>query len=189
MTSVNNIAMLESFWDFSIRTYKTEQVATACLSLQDERGVDVNMLLFCCWFGHTRGHLPLQSFQEIFDFSESWAARVVRPLRGARTWMKSDGCSDPRMPTRTCMELREKIKGLELNAEKIQQSVLESLISSFPETTATLPAQLDAITNNVFQYFDMVNINNDDFIREKLSVAIEAGVTDFTREQIKSALA
>jgi hypothetical protein len=87
------------------------------------------------------------------------------------------------------MELREKIKGLELNAEKIQQSVLESLISSFPETTATLPAQLDAITNNVFQYFDMVNINNDDFIREKLSVAIEAGVTDFTREQIKSALA
>ena len=87
------------------------------------------------------------------------------------------------------MELREKIKGLELNAEKIQQSVLESLISSFPETTATLPAQLDAITNNVFQYFDTVNINNDDFIREKLSVAIEAGVTDFTKEQIQSALA
>ena len=181
--------MSESFWDFSIRTYKTENVATACLSLQDERGVDVNMLLFSCWFGHTRGHLPLQSFQDIFDFSENWASRVVRPLRGVRTWMKSDGCADPRMPTETCMELREKIKGLELQAEKIQQSVLESLITSFPETDATLPAQLDAIKNNIFQYFDTVDISNDDFIRENLSVVIGAGVTDFTEDQIQSALA
>jgi uncharacterized protein (TIGR02444 family) len=180
--------MSESFWDFSIRTYKTENAAKACLSLQDERSVDVNILLYCCWFGHTRGRLPLDTFQEIFDFSENWASRVVRPLRGVRTWMKSEGCPDPRMPTESCMQLREKIKGLELNAEKIQQSVLESLALSFPEITLELPAQLEAIKNNIFQYFDTVNISNDDFIREKLSVVIAAGVTDFTEDKIQSAL-
>ncbi len=47
--------MSESLWDFSVRTYRGEWVSAACLALQDERGVDVNMLLYCCWHGATRG--------------------------------------------------------------------------------------------------------------------------------------
>ncbi|MFT5350960.1 MAG: hypothetical protein ACI9MF_001779, partial [Gammaproteobacteria bacterium] len=90
--------MFETFWDYSVRTYRKDNVPEACLSLQDERGVDVNMLLYCCWFGLTRGSQQLESFQEVFDFSENWALSVVRPLRHVRTWMKLEGCPDPRIP-------------------------------------------------------------------------------------------
>src|SRR3954470_3940357 len=37
------------FWNFSLELYAGEGVAEACLDLQERRGCDVNVLLFCCW--------------------------------------------------------------------------------------------------------------------------------------------
>ena len=39
------------FWNFSLELYAGEGVAEACLDLQERRGCDVNILLFCCWLG------------------------------------------------------------------------------------------------------------------------------------------
>ena len=38
-----------AFWEFSLAFYAPEPVGAACLSLQDRRGADVNILLLCCW--------------------------------------------------------------------------------------------------------------------------------------------
>ena len=160
----------------------------ACLSLQDERGVDVNMLLYCCWFGVTRGQQQAEFFQNVFEFSETWAVRVVRPLRHIRTWMKLDGCLDPRMPTETCMEFREKVKGVEFTAEKIQQDVLESLTLAIAEKDQAVPDQLVAIVKNIHQYFATVNIVADDFVRERLLTIIQAGVVALAADEIQAAL-
>jgi len=46
---------VERFWDFSVRTYRTEGVPAAGLSLQNDYGADVNMLLYCAWIGATVG--------------------------------------------------------------------------------------------------------------------------------------
>jgi uncharacterized protein (TIGR02444 family) len=178
----------ETFWDFSVRTYRTEFVPEACLSLQDERGVDVNMLLFCCWYGVTRGRQEKEFFQHVFEFSENWAERVVRPLRNARTWMKLDGCIDPRMPTEICMEFREKVKGVEFSAEKIQQDVLESLTLSIEEKEQSLAEQLTVIKKNIRQYFDTVNIVLDDFVKERLVTIMQAGVVELSAADIRTAL-
>lgn len=37
------------FWAFSTRLYSDPAVAALCLRLQDNAGVNVNMLLFLCW--------------------------------------------------------------------------------------------------------------------------------------------
>ena len=37
------------FWQFSLRFYRQPQVADTCIALQEERGVDVNLLLFLLW--------------------------------------------------------------------------------------------------------------------------------------------
>ena len=37
------------FWRFSLRFYRQPQVADACIALQEEAGVDVNLLLFLLW--------------------------------------------------------------------------------------------------------------------------------------------
>lgn len=180
--------MSESFWDFSVRSYRIENVADACLSLQDERRVDVNMLLYCCWFGVTRGQQQTEFFQNVFEFSETWAVQVVRPLRYVRTWLKLEGCPDPRMPTETCMEFREKVKGVEFNAEKIQQDVLQSLTESITEKDLALSDQLVAIAKNIHQYFATVNIVADDFVRERLLTIIQAGVVELSEDEIQAAL-
>ena len=39
------------FWNFSLELYAGDGVAEACLDLQERRGCDVNILLFCCWLG------------------------------------------------------------------------------------------------------------------------------------------
>ena len=37
------------FWRFSLRFYRQPKVADACIALQEEAGVDVNLLLFLLW--------------------------------------------------------------------------------------------------------------------------------------------
>ncbi|MGZ3308467.1 MAG: DUF2390 domain-containing protein, partial [Xanthobacteraceae bacterium] len=37
------------FWRFSLRFYRQPKVADTCIALQEERGVDVNLLLFLLW--------------------------------------------------------------------------------------------------------------------------------------------
>lgn len=180
--------MSETFWDYSIRTYRTEGVPEACLALQDESGVDVNMLLFCCWFGVTRGPHQTESFQQVFVFSENWANKVVRPLRQVRTWMKLDGCHAPHMPTDSCMEFREKVKGVEFTAEKMQQDVLESIVVSIPEQDLTLIEQLDSIVSNIHQYFIAASITGSEPDKERLLTIIQAGVPDFSEKQIQDVL-
>ncbi|MFB3151067.1 MAG: TIGR02444 family protein, partial [Alphaproteobacteria bacterium] len=45
-------------WDFALVVYRRDGVAEACLALQESQGVDVNVLLFCCWLGESgRGGL------------------------------------------------------------------------------------------------------------------------------------
>ena len=115
----------DSLWNFSVTIYQRPGVSHACLSLQDRLGLDVNVLLFCCWFGCTRGLLDSQMFNDALDFSRSWAEKVVHPLRAARIWMKANNSTQPVSQKL----LREKIKTVELEAEHLQQDFLESLSS------------------------------------------------------------
>ena len=59
----------EDFWRFSTRIYRLDRVADSCLALQDRFGVDVNMMLFCCWSGVTIGRLPTSSVRTAAAFS------------------------------------------------------------------------------------------------------------------------
>ena len=45
----------QNFWKFSLELYDREGVAAACLALQEEYQLDVNLLLFCYWHGSNFG--------------------------------------------------------------------------------------------------------------------------------------
>ena len=183
-----HVDMSEKFWDFSLRTYGTVGVPEACLVLQDQRGLDVNMLLFCCWFGLTRGPIEARDLDQVLDFSLSWATHVVRPLRQVRTWMKSEACLDPRLPTEACMAYREKIKALELGGEKMQQEVLASLAASIPHRDLVPPRQLDAMVANLYHYLAALTIDADDVVRKQLAIILQAGAPVLSRSVIDRAL-
>jgi uncharacterized protein (TIGR02444 family) len=106
------------FWRFSLAVYGRPGVAPACLTLQDMHGLDVNLLLFACFAG-ARGRVLTGQDLEILEAAAGpWHTQVVRPLRGARTWMKQQSMGEAES------RLRERIKALELEAERLEQEKL-----------------------------------------------------------------
>jgi len=123
----------ESFWDFSLRVYRLPQMSQTCLTLQNVHGFDVNVLLFACWFARRHGQMPAPLLHEVLQFSTQWSGAVVTPLRRARTWMKAELAQTHSLVARQpeAEDLRERIKAVELRAEKLQQQALESLAQEY----------------------------------------------------------
>lgn len=111
------------FWDFSLAVYGREGVAQACVALQDRRGLDVNLLLFCCWAGSRGRRLDPADLKGLDAAVRPWREAVVRPLRGIRRWLKTQAAA-PTAPGAPAHGLREKIKADELQAEAAEQALL-----------------------------------------------------------------
>ena len=167
---------VETFWAFSGRTYGKPGVAEACLALQDRYGLDVNMLLFCCWYGCTRGPLDEATLDRILSFADPWATHVVRPLRAVRTWMKATGCEQAEISESDCTSLRERIKQLELDAEKLQQDTLQGLVSGTEPYQLETESQLIANASNLMIYLSRLGIAPDTGSRTELARIVAAGV-------------
>ena len=175
---------IEGFWDFSVRTYRMDGVPNACLSLQNDYGADVNMLLYCCWIGAYIGQFDHELFARASAFSTLWADNVVVPLRSARTWMKQSGCDTEPVPTDTCMQLREEIKSVEFAAEKMQQQVLESLVLIDQSRTDTPEQMLKDVVANLMLYSEHTGIEVCENVRRKFSDIVQAAFPDWRKQMI-----
>ena len=116
----------EEFWTFSVRVYADVAVPPACLTLQNDHGLDVNMLLYCCWLGAHGARLDTDLLERALTFAGPWSAQVVKPLRRARTWMKHDSNARAQLPADVYTDLRESLKTIELEAERLQQLAIEA---------------------------------------------------------------
>jgi uncharacterized protein (TIGR02444 family) len=110
------------FWEFSLSFYAREGVAPACLQLQDEGGADVNVLLYLLFLAQSRRIVSGQEAQRLDAAVAPWRDSVVRPLRGLRRHLKEDTGAVP-PPEREAF--RNRVKKLELEAERLQQMALE----------------------------------------------------------------
>ncbi|HEX2256172.1 MAG TPA: TIGR02444 family protein [Afifellaceae bacterium] len=112
------------FWRFSLSFYGEEQVAEACLRLQDEAGADVNMLLFLLWRARQGRRLSAGEIAALDAAVSGWRAEVVVPLRSVRRWLK--GHAGPVQPDEA-EKLRREVKGIELEGERLQQAAMAAL--------------------------------------------------------------
>ncbi len=122
------------FWRFSLRIYGAQGVPAACLTLQDGSGVDVNVLLFGLFAASQGRQLGPRDMSAIIAAIEPWRLQAVVPLRGVRRFLKEtpQGFEQQDIPA-----LRQRVKMLELEAERLQQEVL---YSSWPMETLGTPA-------------------------------------------------
>lgn len=158
----------QKFWDFSIELYGRPGVAEACLQLQDSHGIDVNLLLYCFWYGDCLGSFDQLLLEELVKFSLTWNQGIVRPLREVRRWMKNQTQLVSANQVSQFRSLRERIKSEELSAEKIQQEMLEVI------TLQAIPARIDtgstAIEANLVQLLKIYAVTVNDDIQAKLNV-------------------
>ncbi len=109
-------AVADEFWAFSLDLYAHPDVAAACLRLQDERGLDVNLLLLCCWLARSgRGRLSEGDLAAAEARAAPWRRDIIEPLRAVRRALKTMPDAAP---------LYAESKKLELHAEREEQKVI-----------------------------------------------------------------
>jgi len=177
-----------SLWSFSVHTYGKPGVADACLALQDRYGLDVNVLLYCCWFGRTRGVVDEPLWDRVLAFSGSWAENVVRPLRAVRTWMKHAGCTEPGISNDTCMELREEIKRIELKAEQIQENTLEELAGNSPLKPLDTASQITCSILNLCNYLRRCRVEPDPASHADLACIVTGAISGATLDAVTESI-
>src|SRR5215470_18430312 len=77
------------FWRFSLGFYRQPGVADACIRLQEEAGVDVNLLLFLLWHARQAQCLTAAEVAELDRRTAPWREQAVIPLRGVRRALKT----------------------------------------------------------------------------------------------------
>jgi uncharacterized protein (TIGR02444 family) len=113
-----------NFWNFSLQAYGRPGVAPACIALQDGLGLDVNLLLYCCWHGRAGRALSEADIRRAIAAVDAWQREVVMPLRAVRRRLKAGVAP---ITTGECEALRRKVNDLELEGERIAQATLEAL--------------------------------------------------------------
>jgi uncharacterized protein (TIGR02444 family) len=111
-----------AFWQFSLRLYGRPDVPAACLSLQDQQGIDVNLLFFILFLAINEQQISADDIRRIDACISDWRTRVVQPLRAVRRDLK--GGIAP-VNAAAAEALRSAIKRDELQAERLQQEILE----------------------------------------------------------------
>jgi len=149
------------FWNFSLELYSGEGVAEACLDLQDRRGCDVNILLFCCWLGASgRPTLTADRLRAILRASDGWQASVVRPLREVRRLLKDRPWPDA-LPE-TVDAVRRRVADAELAAEHAEQIKLASLYAPPADRDRPVEKRLRAAVGNLGVYAVCLGVVPDD---------------------------
>jgi uncharacterized protein (TIGR02444 family) len=119
-----------TLWRFVLPFYARDGVAPACLTLQEQLGVDVNILLFAIFAQVERGvTLDQSDLASVDALMRDWRGEVIQPLRRVRTRMKSGPSPAPSAATES---LRNRIKAAELEAERIALAVLFAWLDARP---------------------------------------------------------
>jgi uncharacterized protein (TIGR02444 family) len=124
------------FWRFSLNYYRQAGVAEACIALQDDSGVDVNLMLFLLWLAASGRQLSVEDVKALDEAVRSWRDLTVIPIRKLRRKLKDA----PTLVEAGKQEaFRTKIKAIELEAERLQQDALYGRSRSAPRGSEARP--------------------------------------------------
>jgi uncharacterized protein (TIGR02444 family) len=117
---------VQDLWNFAVRLYALAGVEDACLQLQ-EAGDDVCLLLAGAWLQRRGTPCRDERVQALRELAAPWQREVVAPLRQTRRAWRGMAGQDPVLAT-----LREQLKRLELEAERLLLQRIEALAGNWP---------------------------------------------------------
>jgi len=135
-------------WQFSTKFYAMPGVAPACIALQDEAGVDVNLLFFLLWNATLGRTLAESDIKELDRMVGVWRNTAVIPLRELRRALKSP---PPILAPEVVEGFRTRIKAVELEAERLQQEAMYDLAQS-GRFERSAPSPIEAARASIAAY-------------------------------------
>jgi len=136
------------FWQFSLKFYAMPGVGPACIVLQDESGVDVNVLLFLFWNASLGRALDVDDIKELDTVIGLWRDTTVIPLRGVRRALKS---APSIVAPEVAETFRTRIKQVELEAERLQQEAMYGIAQSGRYESGLAPVKAARISIASYQ--------------------------------------
>ncbi|MGH8381666.1 TIGR02444 family protein [Pseudomonas sp.] len=121
--------MHTDLWNFALNLYARPGVEAACLHWQDQGG-DVCLLLCAAWLNKRGVVASDQRVQALRESAETWQTDVIKPLRSLRQQWRKAAVQDPQLAS-----LREHVKGLELEAERVLLERLQGVCEGWAATT------------------------------------------------------
>lgn len=144
---------MAGLWDYACALYARPGVQAACLDMQDRLGLDVTLLLACCWAAE-RGAAPLAPalLRELVACTRPWAAEVTAPLRALRRGLAAGPAE---MPLASRQHLRGQVQAVELEAERIALDLIAPMLEGLAPAGAPSSAVARA---NLAAYLDLCGV-------------------------------
>jgi uncharacterized protein (TIGR02444 family) len=142
----------ESLWQFALAAYGRDGMESVCLALQDQQGININVLLWSLWLDHNAVGFDRGFWQQSVQAINAVHARVVR-VRSLRRWIPK---------RRGLLWLRNPVKAWELRLEKSELMQLQNL-------TDTQGAQLQTKASGRDNYLSLCLAdvsNREDWLRQ-----------------------
>lgn len=118
--------MCADLWSFALSNYARPGCEAACLRLQAQ-GADVCLLLCGAWLEQRAVTVTAERIQALRQVARPWQTDVIEPLRHLRTQWRAMAQQDVDLAG-----LRERVKALELDAERQLLARLETVAQTWP---------------------------------------------------------
>jgi uncharacterized protein (TIGR02444 family) len=126
------------FWRFSLGFYRQPGVSDACIELQDQAGVDVNIMLFLLWNATLNRTLPKPMVEQLEAKIGPLREATVIPLRTLRRALR---IPPPAVEPGAAEAFRTHVKRVELEAERLQQQTMYELVSTLAFDSTSAPGE------------------------------------------------
>ncbi|HED34416.1 MAG TPA: TIGR02444 family protein [Gammaproteobacteria bacterium] len=159
------------FWNYSTEIWTLTGVESACLELQDEFGININMLLYSCWTGSQLLCLNDDDLQILLDAINPLQT-IITPLRDSRKMMKQSLIA---MPSSMIEQTLANIREMELNAEHMAQLALEKALDLKQLKKCADPSSIACCQSNLNAYLQTLdNISSIDTTAQKINQLLNA---------------
>lgn len=88
--SPSNVTTNSPLWQWIVARYETGKTKQACLDLQDQFAVDINIMLWLCWLANAKKIPTAQGFTDARALQVKWQDGKISGLRRARYALKAD---------------------------------------------------------------------------------------------------
>ncbi len=135
-----------NFWHWSEDVYAQKGVSALLLQMQDDFGLNVNLLLWSIWTAQHYGEAPKPVIKEAGATIDAWNTDVCQNLRRARRALKTP----PKAADNDLAQaLRKKVKKAELDAEEIEQKILQTIAKQHFKENIIAPSTPPVILCNM----------------------------------------
>ena len=170
--------LADDFWRYSVRLYGRPGVGENCLRLQDEAGVDVNVMLFCYWMGFRAARsLSTEDVRGLLEATGDWREGAVKPIRCLRRKLKALTADTPGSGF-----VYDAIKRCELAAERVKQRLLVGAAGAMELMNSQSSDAAQVALANIGTYFAAQGVGETDWVKAAVA-AINNAAADLAKEE------